>query len=96
LRKITVTVSSTFDAAEWLGKYLEGDDGDVDLARAMLQAFAKSFMSAHVKGQWDLPGGGHEISPRPFCCCLAGPPLGGPSLDALGVSDVPESQGGTS
>jgi len=48
LRRITVTVPSTIDAAAWLGKYLEGDDGDNDLARAMLQAFAETLMSAEA------------------------------------------------
>ncbi|MGH9076352.1 MAG: hypothetical protein ACRDY0_02670 [Acidimicrobiales bacterium] len=38
---VTVTVHSTIDAAGWLGKYLEGDGGDTDLARAMLGAFAE-------------------------------------------------------
>ncbi len=37
-----MTVPSTIDAAGWLSKYLEGDDGDTDLARAMLQAFAET------------------------------------------------------
>jgi hypothetical protein len=32
----------------WLGTYLEGDDGDNDLARAMLQAFAETLMSAEA------------------------------------------------
>ena len=43
-----MTVPSTIDAAAWLGKYLEGDDGDNDLARAMLQAFAETLMSAEA------------------------------------------------
>jgi len=43
-----VTVPSTIDAAAWLGKFLEGDDGDTDLARAMLQAFAETLMSAEA------------------------------------------------
>ena len=41
-------VPSTIDAAAWLSKYLEGDDGDNDLARAMLQAFAETLMSAEA------------------------------------------------
>ena len=44
-----MTVPSTIDAAAWLGKYLEGDDGDTDLARAMLQAFAETLMSAQAR-----------------------------------------------
>jgi transposase-like protein len=43
-----VTVPTTIDAAAWLGKHLEGDDGDVDLARAMLAAFANTLMSAQA------------------------------------------------
>jgi len=43
-----VTVPSTINAAAWLGKYLESDDGDTDLARAMLQAFAETLMSAEA------------------------------------------------
>jgi len=45
-----MTVSTTIDAAGWLGKYLEGADGDVDLARMMLQAFAEALMSAQASG----------------------------------------------
>src|ERR1039457_509131 len=41
-----MTVPSTIDAAGWLGKYLESDDVDVDLPRAMLGAFAEALMSA--------------------------------------------------
>jgi hypothetical protein len=44
-----MTVASTIDAAGWLGKYLEADDADVDLPRAMLQAFAEALMSAQVR-----------------------------------------------
>jgi len=43
-----VTVPTTIDAAAWLSKHLEGDDGDSDLARAMLQAFANTLMSAQA------------------------------------------------
>jgi putative transposase len=46
-----VTVPTTIDAAGWLGKYLEGDDGDTDLARAMLGAFAEALMSAQASSQ---------------------------------------------
>jgi hypothetical protein len=48
LRRITVTVPTTIDASVWLSKYLEGADGDSDLARAMLQAFAEAIMSAQA------------------------------------------------
>jgi putative transposase len=43
-----MTVPTTIDAAGWLSKYLEVDDGDGDLARAMLQAFAQTLMSAQA------------------------------------------------
>jgi len=46
-----VTVPTTIDASAWLGKYLEGDDGDGDLARAMLAAFAEALMSAQASMQ---------------------------------------------
>jgi putative transposase len=51
LRRITVNVPTTIDAAAWLGKYLEGADGDTDLARAMLKAFAEAIMSAQASMQ---------------------------------------------
>jgi putative transposase len=43
-----VTVPSTLDAAGWLRNHLEGDDGDRDLARSMLQVFAEALMSAEA------------------------------------------------
>ena len=43
-----MTVSTTIDAAGWLSKYLEGGDGDGDLARAMLASFAEVLMSAEA------------------------------------------------
>jgi transposase-like protein len=46
-----MTVPSTIDAAGWLGKYLEVDDADTDLPRAMLQAFAEALMSAQASAQ---------------------------------------------
>jgi transposase-like protein len=46
-----VNVTPTIDAAAWLGKYLEGADGDQDLARAMLAAFAEALMSAQASMQ---------------------------------------------
>ena len=46
-----MTVPSTIDAAGWLGKFLEGEDGDGDLARAMLAAFAEALMSAQASSQ---------------------------------------------
>jgi transposase-like protein len=39
------------DAAAWLRNHLEGPDGDTDLARAMLQAFAEALMSAEASMQ---------------------------------------------
>jgi transposase-like protein len=46
-----VTVPTTIDASGWLSKYLEGADGDTDLARAMLGAFAEALMSAQASMQ---------------------------------------------
>ena len=43
-----MTVPTTIDAGAWLGKFLEGEDGDADLARAMLQSFAEVLMSAQA------------------------------------------------
>ena len=46
-----MTVPSTVDAAGWLRNHLDGEDGDVDLARAMVQAFAEALMSAEASMQ---------------------------------------------
>jgi len=46
-----VTVPTTIDAAGWLNNYLSGPDGDTDLARAMLAAFAEALMSAEASMQ---------------------------------------------
>jgi putative transposase len=46
-----VTVPSTLDAAGWLRNHLDGEDGDQDLTRAMLQAFAETLMSAEASMQ---------------------------------------------
>ena len=46
-----MTVPTTIDAGAWLGKYLEGADGDTDLARAMLGTFAEAVMSAQASMQ---------------------------------------------
>jgi putative transposase len=46
-----MTVPTTIDAAGWLGKYLEADDIDSDLPRAMLGAFAEALMSAQASAQ---------------------------------------------
>jgi transposase-like protein len=43
-----MTVPSTVDAAGWLRNHLEGEHGDSDLARSMLQAFAEALMSAEA------------------------------------------------
>src|SRR5207249_3909349 len=48
LRRNTVTVPTTIDPAGWLSKYLAGEDGDADLARAMLAAFAQTLMSVEA------------------------------------------------
>ena len=46
-----MTIPTTIDPGAWLGKYLEGADGDSDLARAMLKAFAEALMSAQASMQ---------------------------------------------
>jgi transposase-like protein len=51
LRRNTVSVPTTIDPSAWLSKYLEGDDGDSDLARAMLKSFAEVLMSAQASMQ---------------------------------------------
>jgi putative transposase len=43
-----VTVPTTIDPGAWLSKHLTGEDGDGDLARALLGAFAETLMSAHA------------------------------------------------
>ncbi len=46
-----MTVPTTIDAAGWLRNYLESDDGDTDLSRAMLAAFVEVLMSAEASMQ---------------------------------------------
>jgi putative transposase len=46
-----VTVPSTLDAAGWLRNHLEAPEGDGDLARSMLAAFAEALMSAEASMQ---------------------------------------------
>ena len=41
-----MNVPTTIDAAAWLGKYLEGAEGDQDLARAMLPAYVAPRVTA--------------------------------------------------
>ncbi len=43
-----MTVPTTIDAAGFLSNHLEGEDGDTDLARAMLKAFAEVLMTAQA------------------------------------------------
>ena len=45
-----MTVPTTIDASAFLNNYLTGEDGDSDLARAMLAAFAETLMSAQASG----------------------------------------------
>ena len=40
-----MNVPTTIDAGAWLSKYLEGANGDTDLARSTLGAFAEAIMS---------------------------------------------------
>ena len=46
-----MNVPTTIDAGAWLSKYLEGANGDTDLARSMLGAFAEAIMSAQASMQ---------------------------------------------
>jgi transposase-like protein len=46
-----MTVPTTVDAAGWLRNHVEGEHGDVDLLRAMLQEFAQALMSAEASMQ---------------------------------------------
>ncbi len=46
-----MTTPTTIDAGAWLGKHLEGADGDTDLLRAMIQTFAQALMSAQASMQ---------------------------------------------
>jgi hypothetical protein len=46
-----MTVPSTIDAACRLGKFLEAGNTDVDLPRAMLQAFAEALTSAQCRAR---------------------------------------------
>ena len=46
-----MNVPTTIDAGAWLSKYLEGANGDTDLARSMLGAFADAIMSAQASMQ---------------------------------------------
>ena len=46
-----MTVPTTLDAAGWLRNHLDGDDGDGDLLRSMLQSFAETLMSAEASMQ---------------------------------------------
>ena len=63
-----MTVPATIDAGAWLSKYLEGTDGDHDLARAMLAAFAEALMSAQASMQcgalWRAHRGAGELPQR--------------------------------
>ena len=43
-----MNVPTTIDAGAWLSKYLEGVDGDTDMVRSMLGAFADAVMSPGV------------------------------------------------
>lgn len=58
-----MTVPTTIDAAGWLRNYLEADDGDHDLAREMLAAFAQALMSAQASSQC-LAGYGERSDER--------------------------------
>ena len=46
-----MTVPTTLDAAGWLRNHFDGDGGDGDLLRSMLQSFAEALMSAEASMQ---------------------------------------------
>ena len=46
-----MNVPTTIDAGAWLGKFLESADGDTDMVRSMLGAFADAVMSAQASMQ---------------------------------------------
>jgi len=58
-----MNVPTTIDAGAWLSKYLEGANGDTDLARSMLGAFAEAVMSAQASMQCNA-GYGERTSER--------------------------------
>ncbi len=78
-----MTVPTTIDATAWLGKYLEDADGDQDLARAMLAAFAAPPMaSAPKSGKTPamatgcgpgIPGSVRSTRPCPSCAVASTP-----------------------
>ncbi|MHB2029108.1 MAG: hypothetical protein ACYCPT_09860 [Acidimicrobiales bacterium] len=43
-----MNVPTTIDAGAWLSKYLEGANGDTDLTRSMLGAFAEAIRNSGV------------------------------------------------
>jgi hypothetical protein len=49
-----MNVPTTIDAGAWLSKYLEGANGDTDLARSMLGAFADAIRGpgVHAVQRW--------------------------------------------
>jgi predicted RNase H-like nuclease len=51
LRSDTMNVPTTIDAGVGLSKYLEGANGDTDMVRSMLGAFADEIMSAPASMQ---------------------------------------------
>lgn len=48
-----MTVPTMIDASAFADKYLTGPDGDHDLARVMLEAFAEALMSAQASAMCD-------------------------------------------
>ena len=58
-----MTAPITIDAADRLRNYLESDDGDTDLAREMLAAFAQALISAQASAQC-LAGHGERTDER--------------------------------
>ncbi|MDA8286372.1 MAG: hypothetical protein M0Z42_24420, partial [Actinomycetota bacterium] len=96
-----MTVPTTIDAGAWLGKYLEGPDGDGDLARAMLKSFAEAVMSAQASMQCGA-GSFTYITPKTSRTPTPSPPPSAVSTayDLVGadggvfVFDAPGQSGG--
>ena len=59
-----MTVPTTIDAGAWLGKHLEGEDGDADLARAMLPMAGQP---SPPDGRLAVSSALRALSMRPLC-----------------------------
>ena len=71
-----MNVPTTIDAGAWLSKYLEGANGDTDLARSMLGAFAEAIMSAQASMQCNAAYGERNRRARELAQRISHPALG--------------------